>query len=346
MTLTKFTLLVLLLPALLWAEESLTVRQAMRDATANHPLLRAAEARAQSAHAQARQARGYRLPSIDLSESFVRTSNPAEAFAFQMNQERFNMSEFGNPANDPNNPNLLNTYMTRAEATLPVFTGGMLHARTLQATRMARAADSDLTRTRETVALDAATAWLNLSKAREYRDLMQRSLATAEAHQKRAQEYFNQGMLAPSDILRAEVFVAEIREYAARSEEQENLAQAALNFQRGRPQDESVLLAEQDSVSEYHVDTAIAVELAQDLRPDLRAAHDKLAAGQAEIAVARSTFLPQIGVVAHYDWYDDQLFGDHGESWAIMGQAKLNLFHGGADRNAEESLSRRTSRRT
>ncbi|MBL0060823.1 MAG: TolC family protein [bacterium] len=98
MTPTKITLLALLLPALLWAQEPLTVRQAMLDATVNHPLLKAAEARAQSAYAQARQARGYRLPSIDVSESFVRTSNPAEAFAFQMNQERFSMAEFGNPA--------------------------------------------------------------------------------------------------------------------------------------------------------------------------------------------------------------------------------------------------------
>ncbi len=334
MTPTRIFLPALLLPIFLWAQEPLTARQAMQDAQANHPLLKAAEARSQAAHAQARQARGFRLPSIDLSESFVRTGNPAEAFAFQMNQERFSMAEFGNPANDPNNPDLLNTYMTRVEGTLPVFTGGMLHARTLQASQMARAADFDMSRTREAVALDAVTAWLNLNKAREYRDLMQRSLATAEMHQKRAQEYYNQGMLAPSDILRAEVFVAEIREYAARAEEQEKLAQAALNFQRGRPQDEVVLLADQDSIIERGVDPASAVQLAHEQRPDLQAARSKLAAGRAEITVARSTFLPQIGVTAHYDWYDHQLFGDHGASWAIMGQAKLNLFHGGTDRNA------------
>lgn len=330
----KHLFFIAFLPVLAWAQEPLTISQAMRDATANHPLLKAAEARAQSAHAQARQARGYRLPSIDVSESFIRTGNPAEAFAFQMNQERFSMAEFANPAQDPNNPDLLNTFMTRIEATLPVFTGGMLHARNLQAARMARAADSELTRTRESVALDAVTAWLNLSKAREFRDLMRRSLATSMAHQQRAKEYFDQGMLAPSDILRAEVFVAEMRDHAARADQQEELAQAALNYQRGRPQNEPVLLAVQDSAVERSVDAVNAVELACNLRPDLLAAHDKLDAGKAEVIVARSTFLPQIGVVARYDWYDDQLFGNHGASWAIVGQAKINLFRGGADRNA------------
>ncbi len=332
-------LLALLLPVLAWAQETLSVRQAMLDAVARHPVLKAAEARAQSAQAQLRQASGYRLPSIDVSESVVRSNNPAEVFAFQMNQERFSMAEFGNPANDPNNPDLLNTYMTRAEASLPLFTGGMLHARTLQAKRMARAADLELTRTREMVALGAASAWLDLSKAREYRDLMYRYLSTAEAHQQRAKEFFDQGMLAPSDILRAEVFVAEMREYAVRAEEQEQLALAALNFQRGHPQNESVVLAEQDASGLLGADTLQAIDRALSQRPDLQAAHEKLKAGKEEVTVARSSFLPQIGIVAHYDWYDHVLFGDNGKSWAIMGQAKLNLFHGGADRNAWKKAS-------
>lgn len=327
-------LLALVLPAIVFAQDSLTLRQAMSDAAANHPQLKAAEARALAAKAQVRQVRGLRLPSLDVSGTFVRTNNPAEAFAFQMNQERFSMAEFGDPANDPNNPELLNTYMTRLEATVPVFTGGMLHARTLQAKRMARAAELEMSRTRETVAFDAAKAWLNLSKAREYRNLMEQALGTAEAHQQRAKEYYDQGMLAPSDILRAEVFVAEMREYSARASEQEQLAMSALNLQRGRPQNEAIVLAEQVDSMQWVADTTQAIARARAQRPDLLAAHDELAAGREEVTVKRSTFLPQIGVVAHYDWYDDALFGDNGESWAVMGQAKLNLFHGGADRNA------------
>lgn len=326
--------LLLLLPTLVLGQEQLSIDAAMRQAAANHPQLKAAESRAKSARAQARQAFGYRLPSIDLSESFIRTSNPAEAFAFQMNQERFSMTEFGNPANDPNNPSPLNTYMTRAEATLPVFTGGMLHARTLQARRMARAAEYEEERTRESVALDAATAWLNLRKAREFKDLMSRSLATAEAHHKRAQEFFKQGMLAPSDILRAEVFVAEMREYKARSDEQEQLAQAALNFHMGKPQDTSIELAESVAIGGTTIDAETALDRALEKRPDLLAAHEKLSAGKEEVTVARASFLPQFGVVAHYDFYDEELLGDNGESWAIMGQAKINLFRGGADRHA------------
>jgi outer membrane protein TolC len=38
-----------------------------------------------------------------------------------------------------------------------------------------------------------------------------------------------------------------------------------------------------------------------------------------------------MGVNARYDWYDDKLFGDNGQSWTLMAVAKLNLFHGGSD---------------
>ncbi|MBK6765068.1 MAG: TolC family protein [bacterium] len=69
-------------------------------------------------------------------------------------------------------------------------------------------------------------------------------------------------------------------------------------------------------------------------RPDLLAARAKLRAGRLEKTVARSSFMPQIGVVGRYDWYDDQFLGDNGSSWAVMAQAKLNIFHGGADHHA------------
>ncbi len=330
----RHLILFFLLPAAVWAQTGLTIEQAMQQAVTRHPAVQAAAARTQAARAQARQAIGYRLPSVDVAETFIRTNNPAEAFAFQMNQERFSMAEFGNPANDPNNPDLLNTYMTRAEATLPVFTGGMLHGRTMQAHSMAKAATQDETRTRENVALDATTAWLNLSKAREFKDLMQRSLATAEAHAKRADDFFKQGMLAPHEILRAQVFVAEMREYRTRADEQEQLAQAALNFNLGNSQDTPITLAEAQPATVEDIVLDAAVKQALNGRPDLLAAREKLKAGRLEVTVARSSFLPQVGIVGRYDMYDDKLLGDHGSSWAIMGQAKLNLFRGGADRHA------------
>jgi outer membrane protein len=338
MEIMSFRLLLLLTtwPSLLFAQEPLTINAAMQQAVAHHPLILAAEARAGSARAQARQALGFRLPSVDVSETFVRTNNPAEAFALQMNQERFSMAEFGNPANDPNNPDLLGTYMTRAEATLPLFTGGLLHARTAQARSMARAADFDLERTRESVAFDAASAWLNLSKVREYRDLTSRALATAMAHRDKASEYFNQGMLAPGDVMRADVFVAELREYKARADEQEQLAQAALNFHLGRPQEQQIELSEYSEPEASNLASDDAVTRALNERPDLQSARAKLRAGKKEVMATRSAFLPQLGVVARYDFYDDELFGDNGESWAVMGQAKLNLFHGGADYHAQQ----------
>ncbi|MBI5060394.1 TolC family protein [candidate division KSB1 bacterium] len=311
--------------------QPLTLESAARRARQNSPAAKASAARVMAAEQSARQAIGYRLPSIDLLEIGVRTTNPAEAFAFKLNQERFSMAEFANPALDANNPDPLNSAITRAEAKLPVFTGGMLDARTRQAHLMARAARLEHSHTLNRIAYEASEAWMNLSRAREYHDLMQRAHRTAAAHLDRARAFFDEGMLIPSDMLRAEVYLAEMDEWLARAQAGAELASAALNYQLGEPQQTTVSLDPVAELVESADSLDALVERALHARPDLQAARLKLRAGELETTVARAGFLPELGIVARYEWYDDRLFGDHGESWALMAMAKLNLFKGGSD---------------
>ncbi len=326
-----FALIFLLMLPLLAHAETLSLEAAARMARRQSPVLRSAREKWLAAEQAARQAIGYRLPSIELQEIGMRTTNPAEVFGMQMNQERFSMMGFADPTQDPNNPDPLNSFVTRVEANMPVFTGGKLHARTRQARLMARAARMEYKHALNGVSLGVAEAWMNLGKAREHRDLMRKAHATASAHFDRARAYLDEGMLSPNEVLRAEVYVAEMEEWVARAESGAQLAEAALNFQIGVPQSGSI---SQDDVPEFVVERDSLPELLDQglkSRADLNAAREKLKAGQLEKAVASSGFLPEVGISARYDWYDESLFGDHGESWAIMGMAKLNLFKGGAD---------------
>lgn len=312
--------------------ESLTIERAVEIALEQNPAVQAAEARANAAAEMYREAIGYRLPSVDVMEIFARTTNPAEAFAFQMNQERFSMQEFANPANDPNNPDPLNTYITRAEASLPIYTGGMLPARAKQAHLMAKAAKLELDRARSQVVFDVSKAYADLQKARENQDLMQRMRESVRRHVERARNFYNEGLLVSSELLRAEVHLSEIEEWVAMANNGAKLAEAALNFQMGIPREST---HELEPLPDYAKDLGELsgwLTKAQDQRPDLRAARLKVKAGDYEVKAARSSFLPEIGLKARYEYYDDKLFGDNGESWSIMGVAKINLFKGGVDR--------------
>ena len=313
------------------AREPLTHLHAVQQALKTSPVIQAATERERAAEYALWEAIGYRLPSVQLMEMGVRTTNPAESFAFTMNQERFSMAQFADPARDPNNPDASNTYVTRAEASLPIFTGGMLHARTRQAKFMLDAARADRRWAEHEVTFHTIEGWLNLTRARENVDLMERSLETARTHLRQTQDYRDAGLIVPSDVLRAEVYVSELEEWRVRAINGERLAQAALNFAMGVPQTNSYSTGDLPAIDSLQVELETWLEAADQRRPDLQAARLKTKAVAKEKSVSLAGFLPEIGIVGRYDLYDDEVFGDNGESWALMGVAKWNIFRGGVD---------------
>ena len=66
-----------------------------------------------------------------ISEQWIRTDSPADAFALLLNQERFSFPDF--VTGDPNDPDPLSTAITRLEVEIPIWTGGELSTRLEQA---------------------------------------------------------------------------------------------------------------------------------------------------------------------------------------------------------------------
>ncbi len=334
------SLTVLILSTGLAGAGELTLRQAVQTALDNNPAIQAAAAQAQAAAARADQAKGYRLPSLDLTEMYDRTDNPAEAFAFQLNQERFDMMSFF--SSNPNDPEPLTTWLTRLELVQPVYTGGKLGSRIDQAGLMARAAALEAERARQQAAFDTVTAYVNLAKAREYLDLLRKARQTTASHVELAEQYAAEGMLLDAEVLKAKVYLAKMDELVEQAANGARLAEAALNFHMGTAQGDHHELAPLPAPPAVGGTLDGWIQAALDRRHDLNAARRKLDAGRLEEKVARSGMLPQVAVVGRYDLYDDTFFGNHGDSSAIMAVAKLNLFRGGSDRAAVAAARHQT----
>ncbi len=313
-------------------DTALSLDAAVTSALAENPAVRAASAQAEAAAARARQARGHRLPSIDLQEMYDRTDSPAESFAFKLNQERFDMMQFFQ--SNPNEPDPLDTWMTRLEVTQPVYTGGKLSARISQAGAMADAARLHLDRARQQVAFDTVTAFINLSKAREFLGLMKSSRETTRRHVELAKQYAEQGMIVEAEVLKAEVYLAQMDEMVEKASSQAALAEAALDFQMGMDQSTHHELAPLPPPLPVTGDLDSWISAAVEQRRDLLAGRKKLEAGRLEEQVAKAAFLPEVAAIGRYDLYDDRIFGSHGDSSTLMAVAKVNLFRGGADRAA------------
>ena len=327
--LTVVLLVATALPAA--AAERLTLREAMARARDHAQGAKAAADRAKAAGARLKQAEGFRLPSVSLQETWMRTDSPAEVFAMQLNQQRFSFAAF--TAGDPNRPDFLNTAMSRVELSLPLYTGGELSGRVSQARLASAAAAETAGWAGDQAALAAAEAYVTLEQAREYVALLQRARDTVKAHVELARAYAEQGMIVRSEVLRAEVELSRVEDMVEEAQGRAQVAAANLAFRLGS-----------DQGTDWELDPLPQpAPLAEGLggwlgsaasRKDLAAARQGLQAGELEAAVRRAAFLPRVGLVGRGDWVDDKLFGGHGTSSSIMAVASLNIFAGGSDRAA------------
>jgi len=313
----------------------LTMEGAVLTALDNSPAVQAAHERTLAAGARSEQAKGHRWFSLDLSESYSYTNNPAEVFAFKLNQGRFDFGEF--TMTDPNDPDWLSTWITSLELTIPIYTGGQLGNRIDQADYMASAEELRLAHTRNTVVFDTITAYTNLAKAREHVDLMNTTRATTAEHVALAESYAEQGLILNAEVLKAKVFLARIDELVAQASNGARLAEAALNFEMGTEQSIPRDIAPLPPPPTAPGDLDDWVEAAIERRRDLRAARIELEAGRLEEKTTKPWYLPEVAARGKYELYDDTIFGSNGHSGSIMAFARLNLFQGGSDSASREA---------
>lgn len=294
----------------------------------------AADSRAEAAGAQLRQARAYRLPTVQLQEMWNRTDSPAEAFAFQLNQERFSFPAF--TQSDPNDPDPLTTAMTRLEVSLPIYTGGELSKRVEQARLNVQAAEARRSWSSDGAALAAAEAYVMLAQAREHAALLENSRATVARHVELARAYVDQGMLVRSELLRADVELARIEDMLAEARGNARVAEANLSFRLGAD------LATSWELDPLPAEPAAGPGLEEWLalagsRPDLEAARRMLAAGELEDDIRRAALLPRVGLVLRHDRFDDRPLGTNGGSSYVAAMAGWELWSGGRHRAAAEA---------
>ncbi len=317
----------------------LTMEEAVLTALDNNPTIQAASERSQAAAARSKQAKGHRWFSLDLSEIYSYTNNPAEVFAFKLNQGRFDFGEF--TMTDPNDPDWLTTWITRLELTVPIYTGGQLGNRINQADYMASAEELRLAHARDKVVFDTITAYTNLAKAREQADLMTQSRATTAEHVEIAQSYAGQGLILEAEVLKAKVFLAQMDELLAQADNGARIAEAALNFEMGTDQNIPRQITPMPLPPPVPGDLNDWIDAAVDRRRDLRAARLELDAGRLEEKTTKPWYLPEVAATGKYELYDDSIFGSNGHSGSVMAFARLNLFQGGS-----ESASREAARHT
>ena len=315
----------------------LTLQQAVETALEKNHAISASSAKVSAAQARQDQAGGYYLPKIDLMQMFNYTNNPAEVFAFTLNQRRFDMEEFF--MSDPNRPDSLDTWITRIEVTQPIYVGGKISTRNEQADLMAGSAEKDLSHTQQKTVFDVATAFANALMAAEHLDVVKRARETTAAHVDLAEKYAAEGFIINAEVLNAQVYLAQMDGMLVESESNADLAHSALDFSMGIDQTTRQALHTLPPMPPVNEPVGVWMDRGVAMRRDLEARRRELDAGRLEEKAVNPGFKPEIGIVGRYELYDDMIFGNNGHNGSIMAVAKINLFGGGSD-TAEKEAAR------
>ncbi len=320
------TVLTLAVAAYSYAAEAMTLEQAIDTALRNNAGLKASEAQVEAADAGVlRSASGF-LPKVTVSETWSRTDSPLMALGTKLNQEIVTPADF-NPV-VMNNPEAISNYNTRLAVMQPVFNGGKEYIGRAQS-KLARAASiQDRERVRQDTVYNVIKAYYGLLLAREYHSVALQSLETSVANVKLAEARYNAGAVLQSDLLRAKVQLAEVKEMLTRSENGMKLANAGLNFAMGVPQgteyDVIGALAVQDRKEE--VTTLIGEAAAK--RPDLLSMELNRVNAEKSVTMARADYLPTLNLMGQVDWNSEKAAGGDAKSWTMMAVLQWNLFDG------------------
>jgi outer membrane protein TolC len=287
----------------------------------NNPRLRAALAAIDRARGQEEVAFAPFLPQVDLLNRYVATGKTTLP---------------GSPGPtgvvNVDGPGPYFVYQSELQIQWTLYDFGRTAGRHNQAEVREKIAQLQALRARQTVAYDAAAAYLQALEAVAFRRIATETVRRARAVLEDVKARREGGVALKDDVLRGEVQLSESRDALVRAEDAEIAALARLNNAMGRDASLPVTLVEGLSTGTLTATLADCLRLAASQRPEVAAAQDRVAVAQFGRVAARGEFLPSLGLKASLGHIDGNRSIVNG--WQEGAGINLNvpLYHGGANR--------------
>ncbi|MGE0086331.1 MAG: TolC family protein [Desulfococcaceae bacterium] len=305
----------------------MSISQAVETALANNPNLEAAQKRITGAEEKIAQADAGLMPQAYLSQRYSHTDNPMWALGTRLNQERITAADF-----DPgrlNNPDAIDNFATSVSVSWPVYDSGRTWYGRQQARLNHEAVNFMTNRVRQQVIGRTIMSYVGVLLSDENLKVMEQTLETARTHFSMVESRFKGGFVVKSDLLRAQVHIADLEQQRLQAQSQTDISRCMLNVAMGvdgnmRYELNSPL--EKGKGPDESLDVWIAKALST--RPDL--IHLKLQENIAdkEVNKARSAHYPSVSLEGNYE-LNSEKGDDFGDNYNIGALVSLNLYSGG-----------------
>ena len=328
------------------AQTSLTVTEAIARARAHNPDAGASAAAEREAVERLTQARAGYLPKVDVAESWQRSNQPVFVFSSLLAQRQFTAADFA--LNALNHPDAVDNFRSAVVIEQSLFDGAT------RASVAAAGIGRDLAATTRTMvdhdlAANVTTAYGRVLVATAASQSAGAAAETARADRALAGNRRDAGLVTDADVLQIDVYLSRTREQQIRAAADERIARAQLNQLMGEPLGEVFALELYSATAA--IDAASLESLEEEAvknRPDVKlAALQEQLAGAAQMA-ARAAFLPQIAAQGGWE-FNGGAWNSRSSSWVVGAVARINVFHGFADKarlaEAREQAARRALER-
>ena len=334
-----FVAVLMTLPA---SAQSLSLSEAIERAKAGNPDVRAAAAAEREAAERITEARGGHLPKVDVSESWQRGNNPAFVFGSLLAQRRFTASDFALDA--LNHPDATDNFRAALSVEQSLFD------RAVSANLRAASIGRDMAATgRQLVDQDLTSAVTEVYGRVLIAAATARSTAamveTARADRELAGNRREAGQVTDADVLRLDVYLARTLEQQVQATSDERIARARLNQLMGEPL--STIFSLDLTPPGIAIDITNLASLEEEAvknRPEVALALQQEQLAAASVDAAQAAFLPQVAAQGAWE-LNGGSWNARSSSWGAGVVARVNLFHGFADKARLAEARAQASRR-
>ena len=229
------TTLLILLAVPLWAQDPLSLREAVRLAIRENAGVAGTSEGARASEARIAQARAGMLPKINYSESFARSDNPVFVFSSLLTQHQFGAENFA--IGPLNRPDFLNNFQSQLTVDQPLYDAGQTRNAVKSAELAQKMTGEEQRLVQMNVISGAARAYYGAVLAAESLKAAEQAVRSAEADLKRAEAVRTAGLSTDVDVLSIRVHLAAVTEQRIDRAADLDVAKAALNDALGLPLD-------------------------------------------------------------------------------------------------------------
>jgi outer membrane protein len=316
--------------------EALTLSSAVERALKNNPLIRITLSGRQIADAQLREARAGWFPLLQFNETFTRGNNPVFVFGSRLEQARFGSENFQISA--LNNPDPLSNFRTAVNLRQALFDQLQTNTRVSQARLGQQQADLQKAMVEQQIRFEVIRAYYGTLVAHSKKGVTDEAVKMVESDLKRSRDRFQNGLVVESDLLGAQVQLADFRQQQIDAEGDVAVAYAALNTVLGLPVDTF------QKVTGDLVDKRFEIAKQEELirlallhRPDYVRSGYHVQLNKEGVAGAKREYLPRLDLLGNYGMSGKDLSSGSSD-YTIGASVTFNIFDPG--RSARISKAR------